>query len=543
MLLSLQFIFFFIGIVLKGNAAESFLEDKSSQNIPSPITLPGSLDWRTNGVVTPIQDYSDYSYMTAAVMVETIESLHTIATGNLQRGSVARIIDCCSMNMTYECIKQIGGICTYDDYPNTLGKCVSNACTPFASCDTVDSYHGLNDTALLPLLQKSTLFVSFHPPEESFLKYVGGIFQETNCSEPNNMYVLQLVGYSNTEQGVLFWITRNHWGKDWGENGYIRILRGKNICGFGSLVYQPGVLAITTTIKSISTTSSKAIRFYLTLKIFLFITILFYLFQYNYDDELRKHFSGWNDCDLSLVGQQQMQHAGQLLRQTNFSIDVCFTSLLKRAVKSLFIIQQDMDNLWIPSYNMWRLNDRMLGNLTGFHQERAQALFGQNQIKQWLTHAYLAPPPLPYSDSRHPRFAHMHLPILKSVIESLDEHDDTTIDSDTMGKQLVIVLIESELAHIIDTNNCPSWCCRRHQQRIQPYAQNNHRFSNYLINLARAKAVDKNSTGFISKELIQRCFGTQLSERKMAELLQFVEINNDGHINYKEFATLMLITK
>jgi hypothetical protein len=66
--------------------------------------------------------------------VEAIESLHAIATGNLQRGSVARVIDCCSKDIiTYECIQQMGGICTYDDYPTVRGSCEANACKPFAS--------------------------------------------------------------------------------------------------------------------------------------------------------------------------------------------------------------------------------------------------------------------------------------------------------------------------------------------------------------------------------------------------------------------------
>ena len=65
--------------------------------------------------------------------LETIESLHAIATGTLQRGSIARVMDCCATNMTYGCIKSFGGICTYDDYPNVLGKCQTSACQPFAS--------------------------------------------------------------------------------------------------------------------------------------------------------------------------------------------------------------------------------------------------------------------------------------------------------------------------------------------------------------------------------------------------------------------------
>ena len=133
------------------------------------------------------------------------------------------------------------------------------------------------------------------------------------------------------------------------------------------------------------------------------------------EDEVDKRYSSWNDCDLSDLGKQQMHQTGQALRQANFSIDICFTSVLKRAIKSLFIIQEEMDHLWVPVYNMWRLNDRMLGNLTGFHHDRAQALFGQNQIKEWLTQPHLAPPPLEQTNILHPRLNYKYRHIYSIV--------------------------------------------------------------------------------------------------------------------------------
>ena len=132
-------------------------------------------------------------------------------------------------------------------------------------------------------------------------------------------------------------------------------------------------------------------------------------------DEVDKRYSGWNDCDLSNVGKTQMQQTGQALRQANFSIDLCFTSLLKRASKSLFILQEEMNYLWTPVVNTWRLNDRMLGTLTGFHRDRAEALFGQNQIKEWLTRPELAPPILEDSSPLHPRLHYKYRSIFSLV--------------------------------------------------------------------------------------------------------------------------------
>lgn len=120
-------------------------------------------------------------------------------------------------------------------------------------------------------------------------------------------------------------------------------------------------------------------------------------------DEVEKRYTGWTDADLSKQGHEEMQRAGQALRQGRFSLDLCFTSLLKRAIKSLFLIQEELNYLWLPVTNSWRLNDRMLGSLTGFHRDRAEALFGQNQLKEWLTRPDLAPPGLEESNPLHPR--------------------------------------------------------------------------------------------------------------------------------------------
>ncbi|CAF1027361.1 unnamed protein product [Rotaria sordida] len=131
--------------------------------------------------------------------------------------------------------------------------------------------------------------------------------------------------------------------------------------------------------------------------------------------------------------------------------------------------------------------------------------------------------------------------IMTNFIETLDNDDDfQKDDDDNMERQFVIALIESELAEMIAIDACSSWCCCR-RQKIQPLNQNRHRFSDYLINIARAKSLDKNNNGFIPKENIQRIFETQISNEKMRELLHFVEKNTNGNINYKDFATLMLL--
>jgi 2,3-bisphosphoglycerate-dependent phosphoglycerate mutase len=176
-------------------------------------------------------------------------------------------------------------------------------------------------------------------------------------------------------------------------------------------------------------------------------------------DEVDKRYSGWNDCDISNIGKEQMHRTGQALHQANFSIDICFTSVLKRTSKSLFIIQEEMDYLWLPVYNTWRLNDRMLGSLTGFHRDRAEALFGQNQIKEWLTRSELAPPLLEESNAFHPRL-HYKYRYISSIVPSTEAlvdirkrvipfFYDQLLDNIYLGKNILIVTHEDIIKAII----------------------------------------------------------------------------------------------
>lgn len=176
-------------------------------------------------------------------------------------------------------------------------------------------------------------------------------------------------------------------------------------------------------------------------------------------DEIDKRYSGWNDCDISNIGKEQMHRTGQALHQGKFSIDLCFTSVLKRASKSLFIIQEEMDCLWLPVYNTWRLNDRMLGSLTGFHRDRAEALFGQNQIKEWLTRPELAPPLLEESSPLHPRLNYKYRPI-SSIVPSTETlvdirkrilpfFYDQLMNNLYLGKNILVVTHEEIIKTII----------------------------------------------------------------------------------------------
>jgi 2,3-bisphosphoglycerate-dependent phosphoglycerate mutase len=114
-------------------------------------------------------------------------------------------------------------------------------------------------------------------------------------------------------------------------------------------------------------------------------------------------FTGWTDVDLSERGRDEARDAGRLLREGGFAFDLAFTSVLKRAVRTLWIALDEMDLMWLPVRNSWRLNERHYGALQGLNKAETAAKFGDEQVKIWRRSYDIPPPPLDAADPRHPR--------------------------------------------------------------------------------------------------------------------------------------------
>src|SRR5215470_973809 len=113
-------------------------------------------------------------------------------------------------------------------------------------------------------------------------------------------------------------------------------------------------------------------------------------------------FTGWTDVDLSPTGIEEARRAGQVLHQQGFTFDVAFTSVLKRAIRTLWIVLDGMDLMWIPVERSWRLNERHYGALQGLNKAETAAKFGEEQVKLWRRSYSTPPPPLTIDDPRHP---------------------------------------------------------------------------------------------------------------------------------------------
>ncbi len=113
-------------------------------------------------------------------------------------------------------------------------------------------------------------------------------------------------------------------------------------------------------------------------------------------------FTGWTDVDLSETGLDEAHEAGRLLRAEGCQFDVAFTSVLRRAIRTLWIALDEMDQMWLPVVNSWRLNERHYGALQGLNKAETAAKFGDEQVKLWRRSYDVPPPALTAEDERFP---------------------------------------------------------------------------------------------------------------------------------------------
>jgi 2,3-bisphosphoglycerate-dependent phosphoglycerate mutase len=113
-------------------------------------------------------------------------------------------------------------------------------------------------------------------------------------------------------------------------------------------------------------------------------------------------FTGWTDVDLSDAGREEARRAGQLLKQEGFVFDVAYTSVLKRAIRTLWIVLDEIDQMWIPVYRSWRLNERHYGALQGLNKAETAARHGEAQTQLWRRSYDVPPSPLTPDDPRFP---------------------------------------------------------------------------------------------------------------------------------------------
>ena len=139
---------------------------------------------------------------------------------------------------------------------------------------------------------------------------------------------------------------------------------------------------------------------------------------------LDNRFTGWTDVDLTEKGCDEAREAGRQLKALGYRFDIAYTSVLKRAIRTLWLIQDEMDLMWIPVVRTWRLNERHYGALQGLNKAETAAKHGEAQVKIWRRSYDTPPPPLALNDQRHPandpRYANIpDLPGTESLKDTL----------------------------------------------------------------------------------------------------------------------------
>ncbi len=171
-------------------------------------------------------------------------------------------------------------------------------------------------------------------------------------------------------------------------------------------------------------------------------------------------FTGWTDVDLSVQGIAEARQAGQLLKSEGLFFDMAFTSLLKRAIRTLWLVLDEMDMMWLPVSRTWRLNERHYGALQGLNKAETAAKHGDRQVHLWRRSYDIRPPALDKKDERYPghdrRYAHIgdnQLPLTESLKDTVERFlpcwHDTIAPEIKSGKRVLIAAHGNSLRALI----------------------------------------------------------------------------------------------
>jgi len=130
-------------------------------------------------------------------------------------------------------------------------------------------------------------------------------------------------------------------------------------------------------------------------------------------------FTGWTDVDLSEKGLQEAHEGGRVLKAEGYTFDVAYTSVLKRAIRTLWIVLDEMDLMWLPVHRSWRLNERHYGALQGLNKAETAAKFGEAQVKIWRRSYDIPPPALDTADRRYASLTAAELPLTECLKDTV----------------------------------------------------------------------------------------------------------------------------
>jgi 2,3-bisphosphoglycerate-dependent phosphoglycerate mutase len=154
-------------------------------------------------------------------------------------------------------------------------------------------------------------------------------------------------------------------------------------------------------------------------------------------------FTGWTDVDLSEQGKAEAKQAGALIKDAGLTFDLAYTSVLKRAIRTLWIVLDELDLMWIPVERSWRLNERHYGALQGLNKAETAAKFGEEQVKIWRRSYDIPPPPLEKNDPRYPGNERRYRSLTEAELPLTECLKDTVERFLPYWKKMIVPAIES----------------------------------------------------------------------------------------------------
>lgn len=154
-------------------------------------------------------------------------------------------------------------------------------------------------------------------------------------------------------------------------------------------------------------------------------------------------FTGWTDVDLTEQGRTEAKQAGVLIKDAGLTFDLAYTSVLKRAIRTLWIVLDELDLMWIPVERSWRLNERHYGSLQGLNKAETAAKFGEEQVKIWRRSYNIPPPPLEKNDPRYPGHDRRYRSLAEAELPLTECLEDTVERFLPYWEKMIVPAIES----------------------------------------------------------------------------------------------------